>query len=250
MDLYNAIISRKSVRSFENRPIPKDVLCDILEYAKSATPLEESIGVGIELVECSKKTFGAPYYIVIYSEEKEGYAQNAGYIMQRIVMYLVSMGLGTCYKMKNQALANKDARGRKKVISVAFGYTKQATFRNPLEAKRLTWDELCIVKEEPCDNVYKLIEAIRLSPSAYNSQPWRMVVYQNCLHLYVCKKAHFQKEFVKYIDIGIARANLDMAAANQWIDISKRYIEKLETKGGKRFEYVISVKHVADNLIQ
>lgn len=249
MDLYNAIISRKTVRNFENRPIPKDVLCDIVDYAKSVEPLEESIGIGIELVECSRKRLGAPYYIVIFSDEKEGYAQNAGYIMQRIVMYLVSMGLGTCYKLNSSAIAKSDARGRKRVISVAFGYTKQPTFRNPLEAKRLTWKELCIVKQEPCDNVYKLIEAIRMSPSDFNSQPWRMVVYRDSIHLYVCKKSRFKKDFVKYVDIGIARANLDMAAENQWIDITKRYIEKMENKGGKRFEYVISVKHVTDNLI-
>ena len=97
MDLYEAIIKRKTVRKFEDRVLPKEVIGDIVAYADTVERLYDDIDINIEVVAGSKKA-KAPHYITVYSEEKEGYGENAGYVMQYMVMYLVSMGLGCCYQ--------------------------------------------------------------------------------------------------------------------------------------------------------
>ncbi|MDE6252393.1 MAG: nitroreductase family protein [Lachnospiraceae bacterium] len=247
MDLYEAIIRRKSVRNFEDRVIPKEVLSDILEYAKSVEPLDDSIKINIEIVECSKRIFSAPYYIVIFSDEKEGYGMNAGYVMQHIVMYLTSMGLGSCYQAMTGAVAKCDAVGRKKVVAAAFGYADEEPFRDPLESSRMTQRELCLFKEEPSGNIYKLIEAVRMAPSSFNSQPWRMVVYEHHMHIFVKKSKLYVRQSLNYINIGIALANIDMASDSQWIDIVKKRITVMKGKGNRKLEYVISLKNVLDN---
>lgn len=249
MDLYEAIIKRKSVRHFEDRDIPKEVLSNILEYAKSVDPLDGSIKINIEIVECSKRMFSAPYYIVIFSDEKDGYGMNAGYVMQHIVMYLASMGLGSCYQAVTGAVAKCDAVGRKKAVAVAFGYADEETFRDPLEATRMTQMEICAFKEEPGANIYKLIEAVRMSPSSLNSQPWRMVVYKNSMHIFVKKPRLKINRLLNSINMGIALANIDMAADSQWIDIVKKKIPSMEKKRNAKLEYVVSLKNLLDNMM-
>lgn len=244
MDLYEAIIRRKSVRKFEDRAIPREVLSDILEYAKSVEPLDNSIKINIEIVECGKKMFSAPYYIVIFSDEKEGYGMNAGYVMQHIIMYLTSMGLGSCYQVMTGAVAKRDAVGRKKVVAAAFGYADEEPLRDPLQSSRMTQRELCISKEEPSANIYKLIEAVRMAPSSLNCQPWRMVVYKHHMHIFVKKSKLHMNQLLNYINIGIALANIDMASDSQWIDIVKKKIPAVKEKENRRLEYVISLKNV------
>ncbi len=250
MELYEAILKRKSVRHFKDKSVPKEVLSDIMEYAKNIDSLDDTIGMNIEIVESSKKRHGAPCHAVLYSEEKEGYLQNAGYVMEYLMMYLVSMGLGTCYRMHVGNVAKRDAVGRGSVISIAFGYADEEEFRNPLEASRLTQKEICFLKEEPNANIYKLIEAVRMSPSAYNLQPWRLVVYKNSLHFFVTRAKLSKNQKLTEIDTGVALANIDMAADSQWIDIIKKKVPSMEQKGRPRLEYLFSLKNVLDNMME
>lgn len=249
MDLYDAIIKRKSIRHFEDRTIPVDVINTILDYARNVEALNESIDINIEIVECNRNVFSAPYYVALYSEIKNGYAENAGYIMQQIVMYLTAMGLGTCYQVFVGNVAKRDATGKHRVITVAFGYTKEDIFRDALTASRLTQEEICIFKEKPNNNIFKLIEAIRMSPSSMNSQPWRIVVYKNHIHLFSKKAVIPKHDTVTRINIGIAIANLSMAADNQWIDIKKKKLSSVASRKYDRLNYVISVKNILDNLM-
>ncbi len=246
MDLYEAIIKRKTVRKFEDRILPKEVIGDIVAYADTVERLYDNIDINIEVVAGSKKA-KAPHYITIYSEEKEGYGENAGYVMQYMVMYLVSMGLGCCYQGSSGYAAKRDAKGRKKVIVVAFGYADEECFRESIEASRHTQQDICTFKDTPNVNIDKLIEAVRMAPSSFNSQPWRMLVYKDSLHLFM-KKAHLPvTAHYNHINIGIARANIDMTADSQWIDIVSKQIPSFKDKKYNNLEYVISIKNVIDN---
>ncbi len=251
MDLYDAIIRRQSIRKFEERSIPQDVLNTILDYAKNVERLDDSIEIGIEIVECKRRLFGAPYYLVLFSEKKDGYERNAGYIMQQIAIYLTVMGVGTCYQAKPSSVSKRDPKGRKRIISLAFGYTKEELFRDVLTASRLTQPDICKFREEPGANIYKIIEAVRMAPSSYNIQPWRMIVSKDTIHLFVTKtKIPFLvKQEYNEINIGVALANIMMTADNQWIDIKKKYIQALEDKKYKNLKYIVSIKSVTDNNI-
>lgn len=246
MDLYDAIIRRQSIRKFEERSIPQDVLNTILDYSKSVERLDDSIGVNIEIVECKRRLFGAPYYLVLFSEKKEGYEMNAGFIMQQIAIYLTVMGVGTCYQAKPASVSKKDPMGRDRVIALAFGYTKEELFRDVLTASRLTQPDICKFKEEPSQNIYKIIESVRMAPSSFNNQPWRMIVSKDTIHLYMTKTKLplFIKQEYNEISMGIAQANIMMTADNQWIDIKRKRVEALEKKEYKNLKYILSIKNV------
>lgn len=243
MDLYEAILKRRTVRKFEDRILPKEVIGDIVAYAGSVDRLYDDIDINIEVVAGSKKS-KAPHYVTIYSEEKPGYLENAGYIMQYVVMYLVSMGLGCCYQSKSGYVAKCDGNGRKKIIVVAFGYAAEECFRDKIEAVRYTQQEICTFKDTPNPNIDKLIEAVRMAPSSFNTQPWRILVYKNSLHVFVTKSHFSRSRYLNMINIGIARANLDMTADSQWIDIVSKKLSAFKEKKFKNLEYVISVKNV------
>jgi hypothetical protein len=51
----------------------------------------------------------APHYLIVTSEEKEGYLQNIGYTLQGVVLKLTAMSLSTCWlggSIKNGLLDN------------------------------------------------------------------------------------------------------------------------------------------------
>lgn len=245
MDLYDAIIRRQSIRKFEERGIPQDVLNTILEYSQTVERYDNSIGINIELVECKARLFGAPYYLVLFSDKKEGYEINAGFVMQQLAMYLTVMGLGTCYQVKPMSVAKKDARGRERVISIAFGYTKEELFRDVLTASRMTQPDICKFVEEPSHNTEKIIEAIRMSPSAFNSQPWRMIVSKNVIHLFETKNKipFINQQKTNDIAIGVALANVFMTVDNQWIDVKFKQYDNIKNKKYNNLKYITSIKN-------
>ena len=63
----------------------------------------------------------APYYMAFYSEESERYLMNVGYIMEQMVLYLCSIGLGTCFIGSNRVKkAELEKNGKRLVGIVAF----------------------------------------------------------------------------------------------------------------------------------
>ena len=134
---------------------------------------------------------------------------NMGYLMEQMVLYLCSIGLGTCYigsRRVRRELQEKD--GKKLVGIIAFGKSKGPWTRKPSEANRLAMDELCVFKEVPRQWMKQLLEAARLAPSSMNSQPWRFVVYDNRIHIF--SKKHSAEQLKKWdeVNFGIMFANL------------------------------------------
>ena len=59
-----------------------------------------------------------PYYFLFYAKKTEDYLLNAGYLLEQIVLYMTTKGLGTCYLgMKNF----KSEDEFEPIIAVAFG---------------------------------------------------------------------------------------------------------------------------------
>lgn len=130
---------------------------------------------------------------------------------------------------------------------VAFGYADEECFREPIEASRHTQQDICTFKDTPNANIDKLIEAVRMAPSSFNSQPWRMLVYKDSLHLFMKKARLSVISHYNRINIGIARANIDMTLDSQWIDVVSKQIQSFKDKKYNNLEYVISIKNVIDN---
>lgn len=242
--LYDGIFHRKSIRKYNLEPLPKEVLEDIKEYTKRIKPLEEKIAYEITFLETKevKNLFPikAPHYVCIYSEKKEHYLMNAGFILQEIDLYLSTKGIGACWL--GMAKPNKDIpmkrNGMDFVIMLAFGNPAEQLYRNQVdEFKRKSLSEISQVEEGET-----LLEPVRLSPSATNSQPWffsgtisNIIVSREKLGL--IKAAIYNN--MNQIDIGICLKHLQLAAEHMEKNIQFIFEEEPCPKG---YEFMAKVK--------
>ena len=158
MNLYEAIFVRKSVRNYCFDTLPPQTLDKIWEHYKEMPALFSGIGVDMAILDNRKGqermlsmfSVKAPYYMAFYSEESERYLMNVGYIMEQMVLYLCSIGLGTCFIGSNRVKkAELEKNGKRLVGIVAFGKSHGSHTRRQSEAKRLPLEDLCVFKEVP-----------------------------------------------------------------------------------------------------
>ncbi|ADQ14116.1 nitroreductase family protein [Halanaerobium hydrogeniformans] len=216
--LYQSIFKRKSIRKYSQEPLEMHKLNQIRDFLASRSGLYSNIDVESKIVSEDKISsllpIKAPHYLVFFSEEKDGYLQNAGFILQHLDLYLSLIGLGSCWF--GLAKAKKEIAEQSQlsyVITLAFGAAEEKLYReNKAEFQRKELQEL-----RDKDIHDELIEAARLAPSATNNQPWYFKVSQNRIDLYLekpnlLKKIFYQK--MNQIDIGIAAAHLKLAATH------------------------------------
>ena len=145
MDYSEVIEERKSVRSFQDRPVPSSVIEEIMDYyehdARRLVPLETKLyQFGTDAREDLEGAagyedfmIGAPNYMVLLSEQDVLAEENGGYLMEDIILKLTDMDLGTCWITFTDGEEVKkalDIRSKMEVVAiVAYGYPKRAKKR-------------------------------------------------------------------------------------------------------------------------
>ena len=166
---------------------------------------------------------------------------NMGYMMEQMVLYMCSIGIGTCYMGSNRVKKSQQTLDGKKLVGiVAFGKSKGSHVRKQSEAKRLSLEELSIFKEVPRQWMKQFLEAARLAPSSMNSQPWRFVVYDNRIHIF--SKKHSLEQLRKWdeVNFGIMFANMMVVAEELWLDVDLIRLEDISQKNFPNNQYVLS----------
>ena len=242
MNLFDAAELRMSVRSFCQEELNKEVLMEIDEFISNIERFSTEIDANIEVIKTLGKKLRPPYYAVLYSENKSGCYFNAGYMMQQLVLYLTSRGIGSCYKMMPVGIHNKDALGRKYMTCIAFGIPKDDLYRNPTKADRNALDRLCVAKTEMTRDMKKLLEVARLAPSSFNNQPWRFVISDGKIHVFKRETGNLAVNNITDVDMGVMMANVITCAEELWIDISIKTIQDIKEKKYSHNEYVTSIK--------
>lgn len=139
MDYEKLIEQRQSLRSFERKEVPAAALADLQTYfAKTERILP---GLGLEL-HCAAgsgtglegiagyggNAFSAPLYVLLLSEEKEGWLENAGFVGEQLFLKLIELGLSACWLTLTDEAATKRALGiegdKKAAALLAVGYGK------------------------------------------------------------------------------------------------------------------------------
>ena len=235
-EVYKFIYKRKSVRQYRMEGLKSETLAEIEDFIKNITPLHDEIRVNYKIVTETKNLLPvkAPHYILIYSEEKDGYLNNVGFMFQQLDLYLSSRGLGSCWlgmaKPKDKADDKKDF-----VISMGFGEALDNPYREISEFKR-----------KPAEEVYSGIdersEAARLAPSASNSQNWFFDKQNDKIHVY--QKSINALQNVLYgkmnqIDIGIALCHMYIVSLQN--GMSFEFIKDVNHKEVKGFNYIGTV---------
>lgn len=215
-DLYEFIFKRKSVRKYDPAPLDAKTLTEIKDFFKNAKPLYDNIKAEMIVVPKNDVTVMlpviSPQYLVISSENKEGYLANAGFLMQQIDLFLSSIGIGCCYM--GMAQPKKELRKNLNlefVIIMAIGKPAE-----PLHRKRISeFQRKPLSAITNMSDANDLVESVHLAPSASNGQPWFLTGTQNQINFY-CVISSFLKAIVyekfNKISIGIALCHLKLAA--------------------------------------
>lgn len=243
-DLYSTIFQRKSIRKFDLTPLDSDRLKEIHECLKTLEPLHEDIEIEFKILspDLVKRRMmrKAPHYLVVFSEVKEGYLNNVGFMMQQMDLYFSANGLGSCWQgipsLKKEGLESSSLEF---VILMPFGVTTEPLHRTSTsQFKRKSLQEISDIK-----GVKEILEAGRLSPSAGNGQPWFFTGDENLIHAHVTKPNFIRGLLTKKfppIDVGISLYHLKLAAEHfgkeTEIIFDDPGIEKL-----KEYEYVASL---------
>lgn len=251
MNLYEGIFVRRSVRSFLMEPLEPKVLKHIVNFANHLEMLSPEQQVRFEVVSHleNRHHFGehlfvakAPYYLMLYAKKTEDYLLNAGYLLEQLVLYMTTKGLGSCYLGLKRFKSEDELEP---VIAVAFGKPKKDFYEaeNEKNVHRRLLGEVCCFKTVVSEERKEMMRAARLAPSSLNSQPWRFVVYENRIHLF-CRKEFAASDKIKkmhLIDMGIALAHLTVAAEEFWYSPEIKKLPNISEQKFKQHEYIISV---------
>lgn len=226
--LYPMIFKRKSFHLFRNagkERLEERELADVGRAWEAFAPLIPEIRTAIRIVPAEKVRFtrGAEYCVLLYSEKKDGYLANAGYLGEQLDLYLVSRDIGTLWFGIGRP-DEKSFDGLDFVIMIAIRkIADPSLFRRDMFAS----------KRKPLEEIWSgdtlgAGEIARFSPSACNTQPWYVKNDGGTLTVFRYKKPGrrgiMPLSLVTYynrIDIGIFLCILEICLAEKGIPFSR-----------------------------
>ncbi len=227
--LYDMIFKRKSFHLFRgigDEKISNKELLDIEKYFDKLVPLDPNIKVKMKIVKDSTTCKrGQEYCILFYSEKKDNYLQNIGYIGEQLDLYLVSKNIGTLWfgigKVKE-----KELDGLSFVIMIAIAKVDSGDkFRKDMyKSKRKDLEEIW-----KGDFYLDIANIVRFAPSACNLQPWIVESSKDKLDVYRYKKPGkfgiMPRDLIVYynqIDIGIFLCFLELCLKKNHISFDRK----------------------------
>ena len=247
-DIEKTVRARKSVRSYEKRPLSDadkgTILAMLAVLRQTETPfparlqmrlLEAKPGTDTEKLGTYGVIRGASAFIGIAVENTETGMEAVGYTFEKFVLSATAMGLGTCW------LAGTFNRGQFEgkmqlgaddifpiVCPIGYPLEKQtlvnSVFRTMSRSdQRKEWSELFfenefgtpLTKEQAGIYAFPL-EMLRLAPSAANRQPWRIVHRGDAFHFY--REANTKSKYpydLQRLDVGIGACHFHLAATER-----------------------------------
>jgi len=239
------IVKRRiSVRNYVAQPLANEIKDKINEYiGRLSSPFAAQVTIKLfeaktALNPAKLGTYGvikgATEYIGATVKNEEFALEALGYEFQKLILYITSLGLGTCWlggTFKKgefaKAMSVKNDEIFPVISPLGFASDKRSfadTFIRFMAQShsRKQWDKLFFNKDfaTPLSNsdagVYSdSLEMLRLAPSASNKQPWRIIKDGNNWHFYECKSPGYSNVLgydIQRIDMGIAACHFHLAA--------------------------------------
>lgn len=217
-NLYEMIFKRKSFHLFRNigeKSISLSDIEEIKQIYKTFTPLCPDIKTAIKIVPADETTCkrGQEYCILFYSEKKDNYLQNIGYLGEQLDLFLVSRNIGTLWFGIGKT-DEPSFDGLSFVIMIAISKVNdEKNFRKDMyKSKRKPIQEIWVGEQ-----INGVTDIVRFAPSACNTQPWIVEHKENTLAVYRYKKRGKRGimpadkvSFYNQIDMGIFLCFLDL----------------------------------------
>ena len=216
-ELLQYVYKRRSVRRYSEEKLTDEELAQVEEYLHQLRPLIPDIKVEFQIVPCNETNckYNAEYCLLVYSEEKNLWLTNVGYMVEQWDLYLASLDIGVCWYGMGKVAEERQCDLRY-AIMLCFGKCDPSVFRN---------GDYDFSRDDAADfwsgmSDARLGEIVRLAPSAVNSQPWRVDQVENKFNVYrqkgkvpilsnqLCK--HWNK-----VDMGIFLCYMDIALESE-----------------------------------
>ena len=221
MNYMKLIRTRKSTRDFKNEAVNDKKLEGLIKYLDKAHRLVPDIQLEAILFKDGDYVFDrldgcagyngmmikAPSYIIIVSDNKEGYIENTAFVGENMILKAVEEGLDTCWisfqscdsikerlcldtaKEVTGIIAVGNALDKKKVLNPADtgdNYSKSdmkivvdnTSFRYSLEdiIYYKQWGDPISYDELERRGLMDAFSYARLAPSSLNTQPWKFIL--------------------------------------------------------------------------
>jgi len=247
------IKQRYSCRTYRPDPLDKNTRLQLAEYSAGNRCGPLGSQVRFELIAASEKdrqalkalgTYGfikgATGFIVGAITESRYNLEDFGYLLELIILRATDLDLGTCWlggTFTKSSFAKKiSVRDGELVPGVAsVGYIarkprriESILRRNDGTDRRLPWERLFFeggldtpLPHEGLGKYGEVLEMVRLSPSASNKQPWRVVREGNAWHFYLQRTPGYRESplvrlttvaDLQRMDMGIAMSHFELTA--------------------------------------
>ena len=230
MTLYETIFSRRQVRNYLSTPIDSKTQEDILDFARKAEQLDgETVQLQIVPADQVSGGQGASCYLLAYCEQNAAPYANVGFVLQKVDLYVQSMGLGCGWFM---SVKPKESNNNF-CIALAIGRTEQPMRKSAEEFKRKAPEEICSEQNA-------VTQAVRLAPSSLNSQPWTLKFEPSKITVEDSGrgvKRIILKNKLNKIDVGIAARHAVIALEKEGASV-----KSVAAEDGKNFKILISYK--------
>lgn len=242
-DLKEAIRSRKSVRTFDERPLSPEDRRRLEEYAAA---LHNPFGIPVEFRFLDAKEnnlsspviVGADLYVAAKVKRVPNFELALGYSFEELCVYAASLGIGTVIlaatlsrKTFEAAMDLQDGEVMPVVSPLGYAAEKRSMretiMRRGISAdKREAFSDLFFDGEfghplsaQGAGEFREALENLRWAPSATNKQPWRAVKIgrEMCFYEFQTLKESRLGD-VQKVDVGIALANFSLTMQEDGVD--------------------------------
>ena len=168
---------------------------------------------------------GAPGFIAGAVSEGPDALEDYGFALERIVLALSAMGLGTCWlagTFRRGDFADRIGLSAGEILPAITPVGHPTARPSPLDAvfrigarsaRRRAWEELFSFSRDEAGSWAPCLEAVRQAPSAANAQPWRIAKEPDLpvFHLGIVGPAGSRS--ARRLDAGIAMCHFALVAA-------------------------------------
>ena len=247
-----AIRNRRSIRNYSKQVLDAKLLNKINSLLEN--PFKGPFGntprfILIEKPEARQQqkvklgTYGfisnAGYFIGGCIEKFEFSEVDYGYSLERIIIELTRLELGTCwiggtFKRKDYEILLKTTesetipcitpvgyKAEKKSLRERLGLTlTDGSKRNPFEMHFFENNLENPLIFNPENKYHNVLELVRRAPSAVNKQPWRVIKQDNKYHFYIFRDkmvGSTKNTDLQKVDLGIALAHFKLGVEEQFL---------------------------------
>lgn len=232
VNLYEQMFKRKSFRQFKCcSELTEQDLDGIAHYLETlAEPLGDRTSLAYKIVprhETSCKR--GEYCILIYSQQDNLSLLNLGFVFGQLDFYLSSMNIGSCWYGMGKPHELYGLDNLPYAIMIAIGKVEEGAFRkNYTLAKRKSNEELFFG-----DGSLPLLDYVKYTPSACNSQPWLFSTEGNGLNITMNAKTKMlipkdKISFYNTIDLGLMMFSCEIWFKKHGIEYSRSVTEQNE----------------------